>query len=92
MRIDRLTAVSGSAWTIELRFTPSGRAVCTVHIMDGTESIRAEAWDQIAEQIAELPENVQIRVSGYWKDRKWEDREGTEHSIKFLAIRSWERL
>lgn len=63
-----------------------------VHIMDGTESIRAEAWNELAEQIAELPENTQIRVSGMWKDRKWEDRDGVEHGYRYLAVQSWERL
>lgn len=89
MKISRPSVLTGPARSIELRFTPTGRAVTVVHFDDTT---RAESWDQMAEDIAELNEGTVISVTGFMKTRKWFDRSDAEHTQDFLAIQSWGRV
>ena len=89
MKISRLRTITGPARSIELRFTPTGRAVATVYFDDDT---KAEAWDQVAENLATLADGTIITVTGVMKSRTWKDREDKPHTQEYLSIQLWGRV
>lgn len=73
---------------LELRFTPSGREVCSVWIglTDG-DVIPGEAWGDLAELLVrQYDTGSVIAVTGSFKERKWTNEDG-EHIHRFFGIR-----
>lgn len=88
----------------ELRFTPSGMAVCTVQLAfnsrkkdqqtgewtDGdTFFIRGTAFKELAENIAEtLTKGTEVVVTGRLKTERYETREGEKRSSTAMMLDS----
>lgn len=86
----------------QLRFAPSGTAVCTVNLAfnsrrqnpqtreweDGDSMfVRATAFKELAESMAEsLTRGCEVVVSGRLKLDRWEDKEGNKRSAPSLLI------
>ncbi|WP_158892675.1 single-stranded DNA-binding protein [Amycolatopsis anabasis] len=86
----------------ELRFTPTGKAVCGFGVIstprtfdrqsggwkDGTGMyMRCTAWDAMAEHIAEsLRRGDRVVVYGKLGQRNWEDKEGNKRSSIELTV------
>lgn len=84
-------------WSPELRFTPSGTPVCSFSINYGRnkgdkidKGIDCEAWESLGERIAkrDLQPGQYVRLTGYYKTRSWEDREGKKHSKRIFVVKS----
>lgn len=87
-----ITVVGNLTKDPELRFTPSGSAVCNLtvavneRIKDGDEWKDGEAtfyevavWNQTAENVAEsLQSGLRVMVHGRLKGRKWTSQDGTK--------------
>lgn len=87
----------------ELRYTPTGRAVCKLRIAftprtqnpdtgewkDGrTQFFDVTAWGQLAENCAEhLAKGQRIVADGQWESRAWEDKEGNTQETIGLVAR-----
>lgn len=76
----------------ELRFTPTGKPVTKFRIAStqGKDKegifIDVEAWNDIAENIAELSKGCRLVVTGEIKQEHWEDKNGNKQSrIKIIA-------
>ncbi|HEY8590215.1 MAG TPA: single-stranded DNA-binding protein [Naasia sp.] len=80
----------------ELRFTPSGAAVCSFNIAcnsrrkndrgeweDGDATfIRGQVWRQMAENVAEsLRKGQRVMVTGELRQRSYETREGEKRTV-----------
>lgn len=77
----------------ELRFTASGKSVLTMSIFAprlGNEPVPAIAWQEKAELIANdddyFKHGATIKVSGYFKERKWRNADGVEVSRREFNI------
>ena len=71
----------------ELRFTPSGDAICNFSIAcgwktkdkEGTEWVRCTAFGKLAEVCGQyLKKGSQIYISGRLTTRKWKNKEGVD--------------
>lgn len=71
----------------ETRFMPNGDAVCNFSIAvgwkskekEGTEWVRINAYKQLAEICGKyLAKGSQVYISGRFKTRKWQDKEGQD--------------
>lgn len=92
----------GKLWGApELRFTPTGKAVCTLPLVfskskktdnggwtnDGEFWVRGTVWDKQAENCAEtLDKGDRIFVSGELVERKYTDKEGNERKSIELKV------
>ena len=75
----------------EMRFTPSGRSHCTLHL-NADElgmTVHAVGWQETGEKLAELSEGDIIRVTGNWKTRTFTAEQG-EQTVEEFVIRSFE--
>lgn len=103
MSLPSITGVGRLTQDAELRFAPSGVAVCTVNLafnsskkdaagnwVDGDSFfIRGTAFKQVAENIAEtLKRGDEVVVAGRLKTDQWETREGEKRSSPSLLIDS----
>lgn len=75
----------------EIRFSRSGLAVCTMTVQgESGKYVRLVAFGEIAEEMAEeVSKGDEISVTGYFKDRTWEDRQGETHVEKEFTVKSW---
>lgn len=87
----------------ELRFTPSGKAVCSVPLAFNSRRlnqktqewedadvfyVRGAAWERLAEHVAEtLAKGMEVVVAGELRTESWE-KEGQRHERTALLIRS----
>lgn len=87
----------------ELRYTPNGRAVCSMRVAvtprewnerkqlweDGqTQFYDVSAWAQLAEHCAEyLVKGQRIVAEGEWESRSWEGKEGDTMEAVGLVAR-----
>ena len=84
----------------ELRFTPAGKAVCTIRVAsnrrqkdangqwkDGPASyFDVEVWDKMAEQAAEnITKGTRLLVSGRLTCETWDDKDGNSRIAVKLA-------
>lgn len=90
----------------EIRYTPSGVAVANFTIavgekyksksgeqVENTEWIRCTAWRRLAEIIGEyLNKGKQVYVSGKWKTRKWDDKDGNTRYTTELQVEQMQML
>lgn len=102
-----LPTLSGTARLVgdpELRFAPSGMAVCTVQLAfnsrklnrqtnewedDAVFFVRGTAFKELAENIAEsLAKGSEVVVSGRLKTERYETREGEKRSATALMLDS----
>jgi single-strand DNA-binding protein len=86
----------------ELRFTPSGAAVCKVRLAFNSRKkdqatgewadgdvffVDGTVWKDEAEHVAEsLSRGMEVVVSGRMKTRQYETREGEKRSVQELSI------
>lgn len=84
----------------ELRFTPSGKAVCNFSVantprtkqgdgwVDGEPTwLQCAAWEQLAEHVAEsLEKGARVIVQGPISTRTFERRDGTKGSVLELRV------
>ena len=85
------TMAARLAEDVELRSTPSGDTVATLRCIalngEAFTAIywlpphRADAADRIA---ATLRAGLGVRLAGYWKSRKWTDRDGNPRQVREL--------
>ncbi|MEV0090400.1 single-stranded DNA-binding protein [Streptomyces sp. NPDC050738] len=87
----------------ELRFTPSGKAVCSVSLAFNSRRlnqqtqqwedadvfyVRGSAWEGLGEHVAEtLAKGMEVLVSGEVRTESWE-KDGQKHERTGLLIRS----
>lgn len=87
--------ITGSLmWPPALRFTVSGKAVCSFSLdFDGKHGIDCEAWEELGERIAnrDLQPGQYIQVTGYYKWRTWEDKNGN-HRKRIFVVKSGKPL
>jgi single-stranded DNA-binding protein len=63
-------------YTPELRFTPSGRALCTFDVIADTgQSVKCELWEELGEGLANLGllPGTRIGMQGGFRNRKHQD-------------------
>lgn len=96
MAIDNTVTITGNATREpELRFTPSGQAVCSFGLAvnrrwqnrqtqeweESTSFIDVTAWAQLAENAAEsVGRGTRVTVTGRLDQRSWETQEGDKRS------------
>jgi single-stranded DNA-binding protein len=77
----------------ELRFTNSGKAVCTlrVHSSITNKNYDCEAWEVVGEDLANanLKPNFMLSINGYVKDRTYIDQEDQERTMQVFVIKEW---
>lgn len=76
----------------ELYYTPSGLSVYRL-VIKGTRGnyVRLVAFGETAEEIAEeTSRGDEVSVTGYFKERVWEDRNGDKKSEDEFVVKSWE--
>ena len=75
----------------ELRFPRAGLAVCTMTVQgESGKYIRLVSFGGTAEEMAEeVSKGDEISVTGYFKDRTWEDRQGDSHVEKEFVVKEW---
>lgn len=104
MSLPNLTGVGRLIDAPELRFTPSGKAVCKVRLAFNSRRknpqteqwedadvyfVDGSLWDQEAENVAQsLDKGHEVLVTGRLKTRKYETKEGEKRSVTELAIDS----
>ena len=90
----------------EIRYTPSGVAVANFSIavgekyktkdgeqVENTEWVKCTAWRRLAEVIGEwLTKGSQVYVSGKWKTRKWDDKNGDTRYSTELEVSQMQML
>jgi single-strand DNA-binding protein len=95
-----ITVVGNVVDDPELRFTPSGKAVCNFRLAstprtkdgdqwkDGTTTwLGCSVWDKPAENVAEsLTKGVRVIVQGRLSTREYETREGEKRSSLELQV------
>lgn len=94
MSVNKILLVGRVGRDAEVRYTPSGTAVCNVSIATGrswkdkasgerrdeTEWHRVVIYDRLAEVAGEMMTKGRlVYIEGRNKTRKWEDKEGAEH-------------
>lgn len=88
MSINTVTIIGRCVANPELRYTPSGKAVCDLRLVinekrGGKESsiwINATCWDRVAEIAAEyISKGSEVGISGRLKQDEWE-KDGVKHS------------
>jgi single-strand DNA-binding protein len=88
----------------EIRFTPSGKAVCSLTVVASrnkknqqtdqweetdTTFLDCQAWDKMAEQMAEnLVKGDRVMITGEFKQREYETREGEKRKTFEVSIRT----
>ena len=77
----------------EMRFTAAGRALCVMEA-EGIIGMRFEAWEEIAEAIAQEEMNAgdAIEVKGDAWVRGWQDKDGEHHQTQVFTVREWQRV
>jgi single-strand DNA-binding protein len=102
MSLPTLTGVGRLTDDPELRYTSSGKAVCKVRLAfsdrkkneqtgqweDGDKAyIDASVWGDEAEHVAEsLSRGIEVMVSGKFKQREYEAKDGTKRTVYELAF------
>lgn len=85
--LNRCTFIGRLAADPEVRYAPSGDAICNFRIgcgwktkeNSGTEWINCYAFGKLAEICGEyLAKGSQVYVEGRFKTRKWQDKEGKD--------------
>ena len=82
--------VEGVIRELEMRFTPSGREVCSVWIgLPDGDVIPGEAWGELAKLLVnQYDTGSVIAVTGSFKERKWIDTSnGDERVARYFGIR-----
>lgn len=94
MSVNKILLVGRVGRDAEVRYTPSGTAVCNVSIATGrswkdkasgerrdeTEWHRVVIYDRLAEVAGEMMTKGRlVYIEGRNKTRKWEDKEGGDH-------------
>ncbi|MCU1493890.1 MAG: single-strand binding protein [Acidimicrobiaceae bacterium] len=79
----------------ELRFTQSGKAICTLSVAvnrkKGEEYVShwfdVTCWNELAENVAEsLTKGMRVLVSGRLEQQTWEDKNGGGKRSKVIII------
>jgi single-strand DNA-binding protein len=102
MSLPTLSGVGRLTDSPELRFTPSGKAVCKLRLAFNSRRknpqtqewedgdvyyVDGSVWDQEAEHVAEsLDRGHEVYVTGRLKSRQYETREGEKRTATELAI------
>lgn len=89
MKLHKPEMVEGVIREMDLRFTPSGREVCSVRIglADG-RVIPGEAWGELAELLVRQYDTGSIiAVTGSYKEREWVDRDDKRNVFRYFGIR-----
>ena len=101
-RLNRLEVIGHLGAAPDLKFTPSGKAVCNLSIAvnngtkqpdgswsDDTLWVRAEVWNEAAERAAEqLAKGSLVHAEGQLSVRDWQDRDGrNRYSIELKFAR-----
>ena len=91
--LNRVTIIGRMTRDAELKYTPSGAAVCSFSLANGrsytqgsekkeqTSYFDCVAWSKLGELIAEYcKKGAQIAVEGRLQQRRWNDSEGNKKS------------
>lgn len=72
----------------ELRYTPNGKAIITFAIMIGDTPLICEAWQELAEAIAErdFQSGAMVEVRGNMRIRHFTDREDNPREYPYLSL------
>ena len=78
----------------ELKYTPSGKAVCVLSVADSygqgdkkqTQWIRVEAWDHLAEAVATVKKGTFVVVDGFLKIEQFEKNGEKKTAVKVSAL------
>ncbi len=75
----------------ELRYSGSGLAMCFLLVKSHMGNyVRLVAFDEVAEDMMEhLGKEDEIFVTGYFKDRTWEGKNGVIHGEKEFIVKNW---
>lgn len=98
MSLPRIEAVGNLTAPPELRFTPSGKAVMTLTVAasDGkkddpktkTTFLRCDAWESLAENIAEsnLSAGTRVVITGRLEQRSFDAKDGTKKTVMEVRL------
>lgn len=76
----------------ELYYTPSGLPVCRLTVRGRKNNyVRLVAFGNTAEEIAQdASKEDEITVTGFFKERVWETKDGERKSDQEFMIKQWE--
>ncbi len=91
----RITVVGNAVADPEVKFTPSGRAVCSLQIAVterrnsggtwedvGSSFYKVQAWGPLAENIAEsISKGARVIATGELRQRQYENKDGEPRSV-----------
>lgn len=82
----------------ELRYTPAGKAVCTLNVAiqtgkDETLWMKADLWEKAAENATEwLHKGSRVYLTGRLKQRDWTDKDGNARRSIELTVNRFQNL
>ena len=99
--VNKVTLIGRTGADAELRYTGNGKAVANFSLAinetfkngDGeqrehVEWVRCVAWGRLAEVCGEfLPKGKQACAEGRFQTRKYDDRDGNEHTVCEVVVR-----
>ena len=101
MDLNRVILIGRTTRDIELKYTPSGAAVCSFTLANGrkvkdveqTSFIDCVAWQKSAEIIAQyVAKGHRIAVEGRLQQRSWDDQDGKKRSKVELVVENFQFL
>jgi single-strand DNA-binding protein len=101
MDINRVILIGRTTRDIELKYTPSGAAVCSFTLANGrkvkdveqTSFIDCVAWQKTAEIIAQyVTKGNRIAVEGRLQQRSWTDGDGNKKSKVEVVVENFQFL
>ena len=101
MDLNRVILIGRTTRDIELKYTPSGAAVCSFTLANGrkvkdveqTSFIDCVAWQKSAEIIAQyVAKGHRIAVEGRLQQRSWDDQDGKKRSKIEVVVENFQFL
>jgi single-strand DNA-binding protein len=101
MDINKVILIGRTTRDIELKYTPSGAAVCSFTLANGrkvkdveqTSFIDCVAWQKTAEIIAQyVTKGNRIAVEGRLQQRSWTDGDGNKKSKVEVVVENFQFL
>jgi single-strand DNA-binding protein len=101
MDLNRVILIGRTTRDIELKYTPSGAAVCSFTLANGrkvkdaeqTSFIDCVAWQKSAEIIAQyVAKGHRIAIEGRLQQRSWTDGDGNKRSKMEVVVENFQFL
>lgn len=80
---------------VEFKYTASGLEICNFYGLEPSGIHRQQryvAFGETAIELNRMKAGDELRLTGYYKTYKWQDRACGEQSREDFIIRKWERI